>query len=151
MTDINQNFIFFIQFDEKLPNYYYSLAEQYNKLKITLIPVDAAQFVHFINQKEIVFAICSTTSLAHYDAFNKKLFRVVKSAINNNLLNMIHLSSFSKLNMSYRNIHSKNYFFMDLPVKVEEVIKYSARFFWAKKLVARKWPGGSRARVPDER
>jgi hypothetical protein len=145
---MGDKYIFYLNFDGVLPDFYYTMAEQFSHQGITLVPLKPEQLPSFINQQEMTYAICPTIKLDHIKKFKIKLKRILKSALNNNTLTIYHLGSFDRLNLSKTNIISKNYYWLQLPIKVETLVKYLSKHYLTYKSRKLTWPGGKRSTLP---
>ena len=105
------------------------MSEQFSLQGISLVPLNPEQLPSFINQQEMTYAICPTTKLDHIKKFKLKLKRVLKSALNSNTLTIYHLGSFDRLNLSKTNMILKNYYWLQLPIKVETLVKYLSKHY----------------------
>lgn len=145
---MGDKYIFYLNFDEELPDFYYLMSEQFSLQGISLVPLNPEQLPSFINQQEMTYAICPTTKLDHIKKFKLKLKRVLKSALNSNTLTIYHLGSFDRLNLSKTNMILKNYYWLQLPIKVETLVKYLSKHYLTYKSKKLTWPGGKRSTLP---
>jgi hypothetical protein len=143
-----EKYIFYLDFDSELPDFYYSLAERFSHQGISLIPVKPDQLISFLNQHEMTYVISLTSKLSHIKKFQSKIKRLFKSGLNNNTLTVYHISSFSRLNLARTNMIAKNYFWIQLPIDVESLVKYLGKHYITH--IGRKltWPGGKRSTLP---
>lgn len=146
---MQDDIVFYLHLDQNLPKYYYTISQYLSKNGITLIPIKPDQVASFIHQSGMMKLIVITSKVGHLNVFKNIVARVVKNAINCGTMTLFHLSSFKSLNLARQHsINSKNYFFIENPVKVKLISEIISRYYWAEKSKAKKWPGGKRAKLP---
>lgn len=143
-----EKYLFYLNLDSELPDFYYFMAEKFSHERISLIPIKPEQLAIFISQQEMTYVICPTLKIEHIKIFQAKLHRLLKNGINNNTLTVYHLSSFAAMSMVKTSMITKNYFCMSTPVNTEKLVRYLSKHYHTNKDRKLVWPGGKRATLP---
>ena len=148
--DYNANpFIFFLTFENNLPESFYIFDRNLKELGYILVPVkvDQLQSLAASTQQEEIIVLCSVTDSRDYKIYNEKVRNLLKFVLKSKRITLMHLSSFSRLNDSRNYAHQKNYYFLKYPLDARLLSATIARYHQLKSEKSSKWPGGRRAGV----
>lgn len=140
-------FIFYLILEENLPKHYYMLDRHFKEIGYILVPVkiDQLQLLVAASEQDQVIVLCSVSNSREYRIYNEKVRGFLKYVLKSKRLTFMHLSSFSKVSDQRLFSLQKNYYFMKLPIKAEELCFRIGRYYELKKQQLTKWPGGKRA------
>lgn len=141
--------IYFIQLNKTLPEYFFYMSRILSSQGIKLLPVSPQQFFLLFRQQYNVHAIITTTSVGELCRFEDEVKPAVRQLISNKMLTMYHISSFSSMAAEFDiNISHNHYVHVKLPVETKALSYWIADHFNRNNSSSKKWPGGRRATLP---
>ena len=147
LNNNQENFLFFLQLSEKLPEEFIHLSYQLSQYSINLIPIK------FKDLKEIKMEsgnkmLVLTKNLATRDLFLKMRVRILDFYLKNKNIQIFHLSSFGHLGPTDTSKVKDYYTYYQLPCKMSDIVSLLVIKVFKDKKTLYKWPGGKRAKLP---
>jgi hypothetical protein len=150
MKNINQGkFIFFIQFGEKLPDYYFTLAAHLSRHEVHLVPIKADKMSEVTNVgRHLVLGVVD--SMINLQGMMDLRSSYLNFAINSGRVLLVELSSFRALPPSQK-IRNSDYIHLSLPLDLERLASFLSKCLDLEHNPnSREWPGGKRSRLPND-
>ncbi len=142
-------YIFFIQFKEELPEYYYRLAAHLARHEVHLVPIKASAMSEVTNAGRHL-ALGVLDSVSNLQAMMDLRSQYLNFAINSGRVLLVELSSFRALPPSQK-LKNSDYIHISLPLDLERLASFLSKCLDLEKgSQSEAWPGGRRSRLPDQ-
>jgi hypothetical protein len=141
---MEQNWVYFLKFNDDLPEYYFTLAQTFTAVGLKLLPVSLADITKFADGSSKMHILCLTKNSNDYQNFIKSLKPQLLHMIRSNLVTFYHLSSYNKLNLGHNSTKLTNYHFTILPVNMQLLASAVLTYMQRESENANRWPGGKR-------
>lgn len=145
--DNQEHYIFYLQYTKNLPQTFFALGQALKKLNITLIPVTPRELVNIAKSKKqfVISITADLTSLRGLEATRRSF---LDFALVNQKFCMFDVSSFGKISISYKLEKNRSYFHYGLPMSFKNIASNIASHYFSELGTVKRWPGGSRAKLP---
>ena len=143
-----QRFIFFYQFQKKLPRSFIHLSAHLAQYSIKLVPVDLDQLRDLSKNKSNIVVLAIESDLPSRTSMAKALKSSLGIMLRYRRISLFHISSFEKNNTLASFEKSNHYKHLRLPESYESISQYMAVFLGQNLKAVNKWPGGKRAKLP---
>jgi hypothetical protein len=143
------NWIFYITKNEGLPKFYYSLASQLSKKNLMLIPVTLDQFIMIVRNHAHAHVVMGTVSIPEKQWFEKSIRHRFLRMIKNRRITFYHLSSFNSLELNSELGRNDEYYYLQLPLKIDKFVDLLEEQYFKKSSSMQKWIWGKRAKLPS--
>ncbi len=141
--------IYFIQLNKKLPEWFFYMSQILSEEGIKLLPVTPEQFSLLFRQQYNVHALIFTPSVKDLCTFEDEIKPLFKQLISNKMLTLYHLSSFYSMKAEFNTHISHNqYVHVKLPVVTKMISYWISDHFDRSTEKSKVWPGGRRATLP---
>lgn len=143
----DQTIIFYLTCNNELSKEYFYFNELFNQHEFILVPVkvDQLQNIAASTEQEHIMVINTIKNSQELRDFNKYARHLLKYVLKSKRISFFNLSSFGSANDSRAFFHSKNYFFINLPIDAKILTKKLIKYYQLKKSQSIAWPGGKRA------
>lgn len=143
----DQTIIFYLTCHHELPKEFFFFSELLNKQDYILVPVrvDQLQNLAASTEQQHILVINTIKNSQELKNFNKYARHLLKYVLKSKRITFFNLSSFNSSNDSKIFFHSKNYFFIKLPVDAKILTNKLIKYYELKKTQSIAWPGGKRA------
>jgi hypothetical protein len=140
--------IFFLNFNAKLPQYYFVISSFLKKFSITLIPVSPREVTRITNREAIMLTIIpDLETLTRFEAHRKKY---LDFALRSKRISLYHISSFGSLQIKGQAVRGIKYHYFRMPINFQEVCLEMARSLYRMDKEVSRWPGGKNFKLPKE-
>jgi hypothetical protein len=139
-----EKFILFIQFDEKLPKYFFNLSIKLSKEGIKLVPIPAKN-LDILSKKKHFFIISVVSTLKSCQEYQDLRRKFLDYALLNNRFSIIEVNSFYKFEISNRLQENRSYNFIKLPVSMNSLVNEVTDIYNKRNPI---WPGGRKGKLP---
>jgi len=142
------NFVFFLKLQNRMPASYFRLSSWLAKFKITLIPITPRELpgLEGNGKRRIIVVFCpDLNSYKNYLIFRHQY---LDFALGAGKFQVVDVGSFGPLKNAHKYNRKKCYNFIQLPVRLEAVVKEVVMMFYSEHSEYGKWPGGRRAKLP---
>lgn len=143
----DQTIIFYLTYQNELPKEYFYFSELFNQKDYILVPVrvDQLQNLAASTEQQHIIVISTVKNSQELKNYNKYARHLLKYVLKSKRITFFNLSSFNASNDSKIFFHSKNYFFIKLPVNARIFTDKLIRYYELKQTQSIAWPGGKRA------
>lgn len=143
----NKTIIFYLTTKLELTHEFFSLNQTFNDAGCVLVPVrvDQLQNLATMTEQEHIIVLNVIRNSQELMSFNKGVRHLLRYILKSKRITFFNLSSFDSTDDSRVHFHSKNYFFLKLPIDVKLMSKKIARYYTLKQKDKVAWPGGKRA------
>lgn len=142
--------IFFLHFDEKLPNWFFGLSVFFNQHQVKLVPMSIGQLSEFTKNQAQAFVMTVVSNYHQKKQFEAALKGHLGFAIRHGSLNCYHVSSFENKNEFLTIKKGDTYLFFKLPYSMKKLADEVSDHLRQKMENSNEWPGGRRPRLSDE-
>ena len=142
-------FAFYIKCTRGLPVDYFKIANQLNQYKITLLPISIEEFFQIRSTSLKFCLILNNTfeSKGFVDKFRENYFKL---ALLFGGCILVEVSSFNVLEFARLMQNNIRYFHIQLPENIDLVCKKIAAIYYKDILKREIWPGGTKAKLPND-
>lgn len=144
-----QEFIFYLQLTDELPQSFFALAEHLSRYEVTLVPVSPNDLTSF-NEGSKHYLVAQITDLASYNRFREFRRRFLDVALLNRRFFLFHLSSFGPVVMADKVERLNTYYHYPMPLSYKLLGRSIAGLYYREKKQFQRWPGGRRSRLPSQ-
>lgn len=147
MSDIKDEWIFYLKLTPNLPESFIYLDKGFKKYGFNLIPVSFPNLLELLKSDEsfnVMMLVSSQREAAYY---LKHVSKHIKTLLRFNKINLFVASSFSFVNESSKLTFRGNYDFWSLPIRSEELCDKIVFKALDKVVENKKWPGGKAPRM----
>jgi len=141
-----QEYIFYLQLTEELPESFFLLAKKIVKYDIHLIPVHPNDLNNF-NESSRHYLIAQITDMASLNLFREVRLAYLDMALMNKRFILYHLSSFGPLVMPDKIERTGTYYHFPLPLPYVVLTRAILGLYYREKKQLERWPGGRRCRL----
>ena len=120
--DPTHDFIFFLVLGNKVPHFFYKLAQLFTRRDITLVPVNIEQFTELVKSIKYAHVICVVPDFSSKKSFEMKLERYLKFAVKQKKVVLHHISSFEDVEKLRKMQQAGVYKYYKLPMKMDELL-----------------------------
>jgi hypothetical protein len=146
-NEVPENYIFFLQLEDDLPEIFCHLAHHLSKKNISLIPVRIQDFDDLAKLRRNYLI-----SIAPDMASAKILHRFKKKILDHSIMTgrvcLFEGTSFNKTPIIRKSTKERSYFCFQLPILFEDICNEIAKVYYKEKKMFAKWPGGRRVTLP---
>ncbi len=147
MNEKQLEYIFYLNFEEKLNSHFYKFDSIFKNKNITLVPLEFSQLTNFIKEKRSVFVIIDISTLRSKSYFETQAKKIIQYLLKNSNIHFIHLSSFAEENFSAILRNSTNYKFIRLPDEASYIGLEILKFYNDEKESRNVWAYGKSPRL----
>jgi hypothetical protein len=146
-NNTTQTYLFFLQLADELPDFFFSIAEQLSQYNICLVPVRAKELSELSSgvKQHVVTFVPNFDSLKRLCEIRK---RYLDFALSSSKFVLYDISSFGPISIAHKLHRLKNYNHYYLPVGTKAVAAQILTNVYEERKIAKKWPGGRRAKLP---
>lgn len=141
------NYIFFLQLGAKPTESYFQMARQFSDEGITLLPVTISSLITMISGGQMAHVVCLVSTMKEREIYLKRVQKTLSYLVKRKIVYLYQASSFHTL-MQTEAFHQakKNYFFIELPVKLARFCATISKYYFLRQNEELKWPGGTSPR-----
>ncbi|MFA5582997.1 MAG: hypothetical protein WDA09_02185 [Bacteriovoracaceae bacterium] len=142
-----QTIIFFLTCQSELPKEYFYFNALFGQQNFILVPVkvDQLQNLAASTDQEHIIVINTITKSEELKNYNKYARHLLKYVLKSKRISFFNISSFGSSNDTKVHFHSKNYFFINLPIDAKILSDKLIKYYELKRTEKIAWPGGKRA------
>lgn len=142
------NYVFYLQNKNELEKSYYILAEIFNKINITLLPIGLEDLKCIdLSKKHHLISIRNDFSSAFNFNHIRKSF--LDTAMSLGKIILFDVSSFSEMDGAAKFQTRNLYHYFQLPQNLKQVAMAVALDYFRDRNALVEWPGGRRAKLPS--
>ena len=146
-SDDQEHYIFYVQYTNSLPQTFFALGQVLKKFNITLVPVAPRELANVAKAKK-QFIISITADLTSLKGLQSTRRSFLDFALVNQKFCLFDVSSFGKIPISYKLEKNRSYFHYALPMSFNNIATNIASHYFSELGTVKRWPGGSRAKLP---
>lgn len=137
------NYIFFLQLSAKPSESYFQMARQFSDEGITLLPVSISSLLTMIAGGQTAHVVCLVSTMKEREVYLKRAHKLLSHLVKRKIIYLYQASSFHTLSQGEA-FHQgkKNYFFIELPVKLSRFCTTISKYYFLRLNEELKWPGG---------
>lgn len=144
-----QDYIIFLRLGRKLPHWYGRLVRAMMEYDLAVVPMGMDDFRNLPDTKR-VHVLCVNDGPTTYKAFQEFRVRYLDFAIMRKKVVLYDLSSFAPVSKKFI-FNGVNYYrHIPLPLTLDLVVRLVAGDYYNNWESDTIWPGGKRARLPDQ-
>ncbi len=143
-----QEFIFYLQLTEELPQSFFVLAEHLAYYQISLVPVQPDDLNNF-DESSRHYLVAQITDMTSLSRFRELRRRYLDVALMNKRFFLFHLSSFGSVVMADKIERINTYYHFPLPLSYDVLSRAISGLYYREKKQFQRWPGGRRSRLPS--
>jgi hypothetical protein len=146
-SDDQKHYIFYVQYTKKLPQTFFALGQVLQKFNLTLVPVSPRELINVAKaQKQFIISITADlTSLKGLESTRRSF---LDFALVNQKFCLFDVTSFGKISISYKLEKNRSYLHYALPMSFNNIASNIASHYFSELGTVKRWPGGSRAKLP---
>jgi len=146
--NIRNDYIFFLNYSDELPEFFYYFSERFSNYNIKLIPINIDD-IFKIEKNKVSFVLSVVTNLDAAVKYKLLQKRIVEFSLLNKRLFLFDVNSFGRISYYKKLIRMRNYVFYQLPASFIDITNDIFQIYDKISLKGSQWPGGSRARLPE--
>ena len=139
----DDKYIFFLQLNEKLPDFYFDLVLLFKELGFTLVPVLPQSLKEFSYLEKKYFLVVRHDIESQTNFFKKENVYTHYRLKHSKIL-MMDVSSFGETPLVKKHRIQKSYRYYPLPMEFDEIAIRMAYLYYRDENVKQVWPGGRR-------
>lgn len=146
MNEENNPWILYLTLSNKLPKKFYLLDRTLKKLGYTLVPMTYSTLLNLATESQGLNVICMVSNAQELFRYSKKVRKILKYMVQNKIINLHVLSSFTQINDTAAFRRDRSYHFVSLPIDIRSFSINLVESINEKSKTKTQWPGGKSPR-----
>lgn len=134
--------LFYLNLSDKLTKNFLVISQFFKAKGMTLVPLRPSDLLQFTREAERIHLICIISGLKEKERFQRKLKKYLNLMIQNNVVDLYIISSFSNIDQTAKFRAKKNYHFVSLPIEGKILCDTICTTVEIKEKQKLTWPGG---------
>lgn len=139
--------IFYLNYNPELTPEFFFFSQLFKAQGCILVPVrvDQLQNLAAITEQEHIIVLHCVKKSEELARYNKDARHLLRYVLKSKRISFFNISSFKQSDDSKLYWHSKNYFFINLPIDAKLLTNRLVRYYQLKQTEKIAWPGGKKA------